>query len=75
MGRIAATAKADKGQFIELHLESQQLKERNDCTVKAIAVVTGVSYKEAHKAMADAGRKPGKGAYVAQQRAALNELG
>ncbi len=75
MGRIAATAKADKGKFWELHSEASELKERNDCTVKAIAIATGCTYKQAHKAMADAGRKNGKGAYVSQQRVALAALG
>ena len=42
--------------FEELHQRSKEKKERGDCTVKAVAVVCGVIYDVAHKAMAEAGR-------------------
>ncbi len=35
--------------------------ERNDCTVKALALATGISYQEAHSDLAARGRKHGKG--------------
>lgn len=42
--------------FEELHKRSKEKLERGDCTVKAVAVVCGVLYDVAHKAMAEAGR-------------------
>lgn len=35
---------------------SQRPRERNDCTVKSLALVTGVSYDEAYDFLANAGR-------------------
>ena len=37
--------------------ESHRLKETNDCTVKALAIVTGESYAAVHKKLKRAGRK------------------
>lgn len=36
-------------------------KEKNDCTVRALALATGTSYAEAHVALADDDRRTGKG--------------
>jgi hypothetical protein len=41
--------------------ESKKAGEINDCSVKAFAVVTGYSYKEAHWEMKKAGRPDRKG--------------
>lgn len=35
--------------------------EHNDCTVRALANATGLSYHDAYTLAADAGRKPGRG--------------
>jgi hypothetical protein len=49
--------------------------ERRDCSVKALALVTGVPYKVAHKALREAGRKARKGATWEMQRKAASSLG
>lgn len=46
-----------------------------DCTVIAVAAVTGVSYAEAHTALAAAGRREGHGASFTVTERALNSLG
>lgn len=41
------------------------LEETNDCTVRALSLVSGIGYKAAHKVMATrANRKPQHGAYM-----------
>ena len=50
-------------------------KERNDCTVKALTITTGLPYKQVHAAMAKAGRKPRKGAHLATMKKAAESLG
>lgn len=44
--------------FRELRTESIGRGERNDCSVIALSVVTGVDYSTAHRAMTGTGRKP-----------------
>lgn len=61
--------------YREVTSESRGFNETNDCTVVAVAIVTGKTYPEAHKAMADAGRKRGRGAHCWQYEQALNALG
>lgn len=39
------------------------IHEKKDCAVRALALLKGWTYAEAHKFWADRGRKPGKGAY------------
>ena len=41
---------------------SDSAGERNDCTVKAVSIVTGLDYNKVHAAFAAAGRKPRRGA-------------
>ena len=45
---------------------SSYLNERNDCTVRALAVATGKGYAAAHQFMSRNGRKPGRGAQFAR---------
>ena len=40
---------------------SNSMGERNDCSVKAVAMFCNVRYTEAHRALATVGRKKGKG--------------
>lgn len=47
--------------FELLNQETQKAGETKDCSVKAFAVVTGCSYKEAHWEMKKAGRPDRKG--------------
>lgn len=54
-----------KSNTIYIALQSEQSQtfphETNDCTVKALAAATGVSYLTAHDLLAKRGRKIGKG--------------
>lgn len=61
--------------YKRLSEESKEFNETNDCTVKAIAVATGVSYERAHNALSMYGRKNRKGANDIQMEQALNFLG
>jgi hypothetical protein len=54
---------------------SNELRENNDCTVVALAAVTGVDYAVAREALAAEGRRPGKGSFRHQQESALKKLG
>jgi len=51
-------------EFIQLSQQASVMGEKNDCSVKAVALAAGVSYEEAHAALAEEGRKNGKGAYT-----------
>ncbi len=50
--------------FTQLNTESYRNHENNDCAVKAVAVVAGVSYEAAKAELAKRGRKDRKGAYT-----------
>ncbi len=43
--------------------KSRTKGERNDCTVRALAVITGLDYDVCHAQLAKQGRKPRKGCY------------
>lgn len=49
--------------------------DTRDCSVIAIAIACDVTYEVAQKAMADAGRVKGRGAYNGQIHEALESLG
>lgn len=51
-----------KTTYIGCKIAADKLEETNDCSVKALAITTGISYKDAHKIMASVGRKTGGGA-------------
>lgn len=55
--------------------DSMSFNERNDCTVRAIAVTTGLPYAEVHAALKKTGRRNRKGASVFTMRFACKELG
>lgn len=40
---------------------SNEMREKNDCSVKAVSILCDVPYKVAHKALQRAGRKTGRG--------------
>jgi len=61
--------------YASLAAEASAFGERNDCSVKAIAVVTGRPYAKCHAALVRAGRRNRCGATRAQQANALKELG
>lgn len=49
--------------------------EKNDCSVKALSVVTGLPYSQCKAALDEAGRKPKDGAYHWQMEKAAELLG
>jgi hypothetical protein len=59
----------------QLAAKSKAHKEKNDCAVKAIAIVANASYEEAHEALAKQGRRNGRGSTIVQIMAALKSLG
>ena len=54
---------------------SYALDEKNDCTVRAIAITTGEGYDMAHYAMEEHGRRKGKGAQLYAMKDACEALG
>ena len=61
--------------FKSLCQSSNKFGETNDCTVKAVAVVTGLPYEICHEAVKRRGRRNRKGAYPHQYHSALRDLG
>ena len=55
--------------------ESNRFNEANDCSVKAMTIVTGKAYATCHKALEGAGRKHRKGCNGHTIIAALESLG
>jgi hypothetical protein len=75
MPAIPHTAKVWTEKFNELCMESSKMGETNDCTVKAICVVTGATYADVHARMAAKGRQRRKGAFQWDTHAVIRELG
>lgn len=73
MGRIARVQ--ENSDYAKLRSDSDAMNERGDCSVVAVAAVTGVPYNVAHKAMSDAGRRRGTGAHMSQIERAVESLG
>lgn len=61
--------------FIAMMKHSKSVGEYRDCTVKCMAITTGMDYANAHTAMFKAGRKPRKGATKPQQVKAMKNEG
>ena len=61
--------------FEQLSAAQRAVGDQNDCTVKAMVVLTGKPYAEVHAAFAAAGRKTGRGASFEVQKAAAAKLG
>ena len=59
MGRIRAIDTTDI--YKKISTETKKADEGNDCSVKALALVTGQKYAVAQKALAKKGRKKGEG--------------
>jgi len=64
-----------KEKHSHLRTRSNELGEGNDCTVKALALVTDSTYDEAHAVMKARGRRKGKGANMGLWLPAVNDLG
>ena len=62
---------------IPAHLRSasQSMNETDDCVVIAVAVATGLNYREVHKAFEKAGRTPRKGTSTWKMEVAIRILG
>jgi len=61
--------------FLDVVEESKNFGEYNDCTVKSIAITTGVAYNKVHAALKKVGRKDRKGATICQMQSACLDLG
>jgi hypothetical protein len=61
--------------FTSLYIEAEVRSEKNDCTVMAITILTGLPYFTVHCAFTAAGRKRGKGASFWVQKLACEALG
>jgi len=61
--------------YRKMKARSDRWRERNDCTVKALAIATGKTYEEAHGAMALRGRNFRKGTTMSTVFLALSDLG
>jgi hypothetical protein len=57
--------------FQALKLESKQFQDDNDCSVIALAALTGQSYREAQIVLSGCGRETGKGILIGDMQAAL----
>ena len=73
MARIKATSFSPD--FAALIPESQAAGESNDCSVKAVAIITGRPYAEVHAVFAACGRRARRGTPRDVSRAALVALG
>lgn len=73
MPAIAKTAYSPE--FVKLQTSATERNEHRDCTVKAVALVCGVSYEIAHAALAAQGRQNRHGCYRPQQQRAIEALG
>ena len=62
-------------EFNKLANEAASHREKDDCAVKAIALVTGLEYKDALELAAQFGRKPRKGMQTLDIIAAIESIG
>ena len=61
--------------FRKMERRSDRWRERNDCTVKALAIATGKTYEQAHGALALRGRNFRKGTTMSAMFLAASDLG
>ena len=55
--------------------DSAEAEEKNDCTIKALTIVTGKPYGECRTALMNHGKRRRQGCAVPVQKKALKELG
>jgi hypothetical protein len=72
---MAQLIKKQTDVFLSMCEDAKELGEYNDCTVKALAITTGVPYKKVHAALKSLGRRDGKGATIWQMRLACEAVG
>jgi hypothetical protein len=75
MARIAQTSRTSTELFKQLHAASSATGDNNDCAVKAISVVTGISYEDAQQRLAAKGRKKGERTYFGKTSEVIKDLG
>lgn len=75
MPAIKTTSRIATELFSDMENQRRALGENNDCSVKALAAVTGTSYETARDALTQAGRKPGRGCTKSDIKGALDILG
>ena len=61
--------------FERVNKRSKKWGESNDCTVKALAIATGISYEQAHGLLALRGRSYRKGTDMSSVWSAMKEIG
>lgn len=61
--------------FEKVKKRSRKWGESNDCTVKALAIATGIPYEQAHGLLALRGRSYRKGTSMSNVWSAMRELG
>lgn len=73
---MPALKKTDRpAAFNDLTKASAEVKETNDCAVKAVAIVTRLPYTEVHAAFAKHGRKTRQGTPTSVTQKVLEEFG
>jgi hypothetical protein len=75
MARINDIYRTRTSYFDKLMEDAWSVGETNDCAVKAICVVTGAEYADAHTRLAARGRKKGHGTYMFDTHAVIRDLG
>lgn len=73
MARIKHRIATDR--YTEHTVSRREAGENKDCSVRAVAVVCGLSYEAALAALAAVGREPGRGAPASRIREAIESLG
>lgn len=73
MARIGRVGYAPEFQF--MMQQTSAMGDRNDCTVKALALVADITYEDAHARLAARGRKNGRGWYMEDVNLELAALG
>ena len=73
MATIKSSPKTNE--YESLRSTAKSMGENNDCSVKAVALVCGVPYEQAHAVLKELGRKPGKGATLPTIMRAVRALG
>lgn len=73
MAKVKRTAVPEE--FNSAHTKGKELGEKNDCSVKSIAIITGEPYEKCLAALTKVGRPKNTGVSLYRIRLALNELG
>lgn len=78
--RVRGSTRIKRSPLAEDYIGLQRASEdsgvgKNDCSVIALAILAGVGYEEAHKAMEQAGREPLKGASIPKIKMGMKILG